>query len=187
MVRNENGFSASRIVVLLWIHRLSHRHFLLFPFSCHSKHNQSSSDDGDEKRAFSASVSVQFGMRTDSRNVVTSDPFPLLISFNRRTKHRLSLPMVLFSLLHSQWRESVAQVSPLYCILHSFEFMAVHPFARVAKRSLTFAFLLFSPNLSDLHCDCLLRGGSACPTRVPSPRSSVLSRRRLSSGRGSGR
>jgi hypothetical protein len=63
--------------------------------------------------------------------------------------------MVLFSLLHSQWRESVAQVSPLYCILHSFEFMVVHPCSR-RQTPLTFAFLSL-PESSDLHCDCLLR------------------------------
>jgi hypothetical protein len=158
---------------------------LLFPFSCHSKHNQSSSDDGDEKRAFSASVSVQFGMRTFSQcRYFGSIPFA---HFSTGARSIASLPMVLFSLLHSQWRESVAQVSPLYCILHSFEFMAVHPFARVAKRSLTFAFLLFSPNLSDLHCDCLLREALHALHECHRLVRPFVSRRRLSSGRGSGR
>jgi hypothetical protein len=86
-------------------------------------------------------------------HVVTSIHSSASFFFNRRTKHR-SLPMVLFS-LHSQWRESVAQVSPLYCILHLFEFMVVHPCSR-RQTPLTFAFL-FSPESSDLHCDCLLR------------------------------
>jgi hypothetical protein len=72
--------------------------------------------------------------------------------------------MVLFSLLHSQWRECCPGESPLLHI--AFVRIAVHPLLS-RQTPLTFAFLLFSPNLSDLHCDCLLR--EACPTRVPSP------------------
>jgi hypothetical protein len=103
LVRNENGFwsVAYRRVVVVDPSPFSPSFPLCFPFS-YSKYNQSSSDDGDEKRAFSASVSVLlFGMRTDrAMSLLRSIPFSALsIFFNRRTKHRP--PMVLFSLLHS--------------------------------------------------------------------------------------
>jgi hypothetical protein len=88
-------------------------------------------------------------------NVVGSIPLSQLhFSFNRRTKHRLS-SMVLFSLLHSQWRECCPGESPLLHIAFVRIGGASFCSRRQTLSNLRFPSLL--PNLSDLHCDCLLR------------------------------
>jgi hypothetical protein len=97
-------------------------------FQLPTKHNQSSSDDGDEKRAFAVSV-LTFGMRTipERRIFIHSSAS---FSFNRRTKHRSSNGAILASSFPVA-RECSGE-SPLLHIAFSNSWRCI--LARVAKR-----------------------------------------------------
>jgi hypothetical protein len=99
----------------------------LFPFSCHSKHNQSSSDDGDEKESVQRSIERAMSLlRIHSLS-------QLHFSFNRRTKHRLSSNGAILASSFPVARECCPGESPLLHIA----FVRIHGGA---------SFLLASPN-----------------------------------------
>jgi hypothetical protein len=114
-------------------------------------------------------------------NVVTSDPFLSQLHFFQQA-HEAS-PLFNGAILASSFpvaRECCPGESPLLHIA----FVRIHGGASlVAKRSLTFAFLLFS-RIFQIYCDCLLR---LCMPYTSAIASFVRSRRQSSSSSSSSR